>query len=161
MYCSDFVANLQRPNYRYPILRNIGRSYRSTDVANISFRGEASSDLAISGGRGTQVLWSGQIVADISNGSCGHAESHYRYSRDQRSDTPCRMRNTQDHSLETTSEIIVLQRYFCWYFSTFDVPLGITLLTLHPFVCPGGDCNCLSGRKTYLQKENPHSLAAT
>ena len=34
VYWSDFVANLQRLNYRYPILRNIGRSYRSTDVAN-------------------------------------------------------------------------------------------------------------------------------
>ena len=90
MYWSGFVANLQRPNYRYPILRNIGRSYRSTDVANIPIRGEASSDLAISGGRGTQVLWSGQIVADLSNGSYGHAKSNYRYSRDQRSDTPCR-----------------------------------------------------------------------
>ena len=33
MYWSDFVANLQRLNYRYPILRNIGRLYRSTDVA--------------------------------------------------------------------------------------------------------------------------------
>ena len=42
--------NLQRLNYRYPILRNIGRSYRSTDVANIPFRGEARGDLAISGG---------------------------------------------------------------------------------------------------------------
>ena len=156
MYWSDFVANLQRPNYRYPILRNIGRSYRSTDVANISFRGEASSDLAISGGRGTQVLWSGQIVADISNGSCGNAESHYRYSRDQRSDVLPHAQYARS-LLETTSEIIVLQRYFCWYFSTFDVPPGVTLLTLHPFVCPGVTATAsLAGRHTYRKKIHIH-----
>ena len=41
-------------NYRRP---NIGRLYRSTDASNIPFRGEASSDLAISGERGTQVYY--------------------------------------------------------------------------------------------------------
>ena len=51
-----FCGKVIPPKYKRPMLRNIGRFYRSTDGSNIPFRGEASYDLAISGERVTQVL---------------------------------------------------------------------------------------------------------
>ena len=49
-------SKLYHRNYRRPMLRNIGRLHRSTDASNVPFIGEASYDVAISGGKGTQVL---------------------------------------------------------------------------------------------------------
>ena len=51
-----FCGKVIPPKYKRPMLRNIGRFYRSTDGSNIPFRGEASYDLAISEERVTQVF---------------------------------------------------------------------------------------------------------
>ena len=65
--------------YRRPMLRlNIGRLHRSTDASNIPFIGETSYGLAISGGRGAQVLQIAQSKPGLSKGSYGHAKSLYR-----------------------------------------------------------------------------------
>ena len=71
------MTKLYSRNYRRPMLRNIRRLHRSTDASNIPFIGEASYDLAISGGRGTQVLLA-QSEPGLSKGSYGHAKSLYR-----------------------------------------------------------------------------------
>ena len=73
------MTKLYRRNYRRPMLRNIGRFYRSTDASNIAFI------LATSGEILTQVLQSAQSEAGLFKGSYEHAN---RYSRDQRTDTP-------------------------------------------------------------------------
>ena len=75
VYRSGSVAKLYR---RRPMLRNIGRLHQSTDASNIPFIGEASYDLAISGGRGTQVLQSAQSEPGLTKSSYGHAKSLYR-----------------------------------------------------------------------------------